>query len=191
MNERTIDFAFPQAYEVEIEPDERKYADTRFYSGISDLGHLQPLEVGVIPLHGDRWLGKFNFGSDIAPALSGVFSSPNPEKICVVAGGQAYIVQVRQPRDWEVVQIPFPVTQVVPAPTSEILIFVDFVRVAGFGPDGVAWVTPEISFDGIEILSANGGEAKGRAWSAPEERMVDFSIDLATGRHQGGAEGAD
>lgn len=48
----------------------------------------------ISPVGRAAWMASFKFGTPIA--LSGVFSTPNPEILCVVAGGFGYWVDVFQ-----------------------------------------------------------------------------------------------
>jgi hypothetical protein len=49
------------------------------------------------------------------------------------------------------------------------------------------WRTGEISWDGVRITDVIDNDIKGIAWSSPEQREVEFTVDLDTGIHSGGA----
>lgn len=59
----------------------------------------------------------------------------------------------------------------------------DRLRVARFDGDSLAWVTPRISWDGIEFDSLSGGEIRGRAWHLSDSVRPDdpFVLDFETG----------
>lgn len=59
----------------------------------------------------------------------------------------------------------------------------DSLRVARFDMVSISWVTPRISFDGIEFDSLIEGRLKGRAWWLGSHETPDspFEIDFDTG----------
>lgn len=72
-------------------------------------------------------------------------------------------------------------------PERRLLILADFTMLAAYGPDGLAWRTGQISWDGLRITGVSSDEISGIAWNAPDQRHVSFSVNLKTGAHRGGA----
>jgi hypothetical protein len=72
---------------------------------------------------GKAWIGVFAFG--ILSGFSRVVSTPDPNRICVISDGGAYVVKMDQPDVWE--QIPLlPVVNVRPIPEHQLLLLSDF-----------------------------------------------------------------
>jgi hypothetical protein len=145
------------------------------------------LVVEVTPATGvRRWLGRFEVGTPAATATWGVFSLPDPARFLVVAGGQAYSVVASDPDDWDGFRKPFPITHVLRASDPALVLLVDFTNIAAIGPGGLAWSSERLSSDGIVVKALFGRSLVGVGWSAPDERDVEFELDLTTGKHRGG-----
>ena len=117
---------------------------------------------------------------------SGVWSCPNAQELCAVAGGYAYIVNAQQPE--QSFQIPFrPVTEVRPLPDQGLLLFTGFHALLALGADGIAWQTRRLSWEGVRITSVESGLLHGFGWNLMTDREVAFTVDLRTGKHTGGS----
>lgn len=64
---------------------------------------------------------------------------------------------------------------------------VDYTNIVAFNDAGFAWRTDRLSWDGVTIEMITENEIHGRGWSAPEHDWVDFTVNLVTGEHTGGA----
>ena len=49
------------------------------------------------------------------------------------------------------------------------------------------WHTPRISWDGFQNVRLEAEQLAGEAWSPVEDRWLPFSVDLETGRIDGGS----
>jgi hypothetical protein len=118
----------------------------------------------------------------------GVWSCPNPRQICAIAGGYAYVVDVDRPDNW--MQIPYrPVTWVDAAPQHKLLLFASFHRLWALGMDGKVWETNRLSCEGLRVAGIGAKYLHGFGWDLETDAEVPFVVDLATGRHTGGAGG--
>ena len=135
---------------------------------------------------GESWIGRFRAGYYDPNAITAVCALPDPTKLCVVCAGQAYIVPVSDPGEWEDGAV-FPVMDVRAAPERDMVLLADFIRIAAYTREGLAWRSARLSFDGLRITDITDAEVRGCGWSAPEGKEVEFRVDLATGAHQGGA----
>lgn len=116
----------------------------------------------------------------------GIWSCPNANQICAIAGGYAYIVDARTPAQW--MQIPYrPVTAVYAAPEQALLIFSSFHQLWALGANGKAWETAPLSWEGLRVTNISNGQLEGFGWDMHADREVSFAVDLATGSHTGGA----
>jgi hypothetical protein len=178
-----VDLTFPHHYEL-VDPS--MATDARVYPfGVLSNEAASPdsLVVAVAPGGdtGSSWVGRFEQGSPIATALSGVFSLPDPDQVCVVSGGQAFVVCANNPLDWEALKAPFPVTRILAVPEVSVLLLIDFTHIAAMGENGVSWTSNRLSWDGIDVKDVVGSTLLGFGWSAPEHRHVGFRLDLRTG----------
>jgi|SRR6267378_3308406 len=103
-----FDFTFPHSYDVE---QIREWPGTGSFSAPviwfpppKARAEHDGLWLRVRAKSGKTWIGVFAFGYTSPPAFSRVISSPNPESVCVVSDGRAYIVNAEKPDVWE--QIP-------------------------------------------------------------------------------------
>jgi hypothetical protein len=68
-----------------------------------------------------------------------------------------------------------------------LLVFADYLVLTAWGRNGKLWATERLSWDGLRITEVTADEVRGFGWEAPADREVAFVVDLATGRHRGGA----
>src|SRR5437870_2035633 len=72
------------------------------------------------------WIGVFAFGSSPS-ALSCVISTPDPEVLCVVSRGAAYIVRPSEPKAWQQVR-GHPIIDVRVLQDHQMLLLADFTK---------------------------------------------------------------
>jgi hypothetical protein len=182
-----FDASFPADYECEIlEELPNRVSPKWYFPGGSGLGGRGGLIVRVQPHDGEEWLGIFALGEISRLGANAVLSMPHPRQLCVVARGQGCIVEITPPREIETISME-PILEVLPAPAPGLVLMHDFSRVRAYGRDGLAWSTPAISWDDIQIREVTQHKVHGTAWDSPNNRHVSFVIDLATGAHRGGA----
>jgi hypothetical protein len=116
---------------------------------------------------------------------TGIYSCPNPRELCALAGGYAYILDTAAPE--RCTHIPLkPVTQLLPLPAHNLLLFAGFHSLLAWGPDGIAWQTPRLSWEGLRISGVQSNTLRGIAWNMPTNQDVPYTVDLRTGAHTGG-----
>ena len=131
----------------------------------------------------ESWVGNFQRGDG---KLSGIYPTPSPRHVCVVAGGRGYWVPVSSPAIYEIVEA-YPIQDVLTIPELLLLVFVDYTALAAYGPDGLRWRSSRVSWDGIRILRADATGIEGRGWDAAAEQEVGFFVHIVTGLVEGGA----
>jgi len=145
------------------------------------------LEVLITPAAGERFLATCALGFNSPSVPTGIWSCPHPDWVCAVAGGYAYLIDTSSPGTWE--QIEFrPVVEVRALAEKELLVFVGFHSLLGWGRDGVRWKTPRLTSEGLRLGRVADGHLQGWGWDMRTDREVEFSVDLATGTHEGGVE---
>jgi hypothetical protein len=152
----------------------------------SEIENVAHVAVRVTPKGTTPWTGVFACGFDSNKVASGLYSHPDPDRLCVVAGGYGYITIVRDPELYERV-IAQPVVSVHPAREAGLLLFADFTNISAYGPEGVVWRTERLTWEGLRITDVSATSVRGYGWDMPKDREVEFTVDLRTGQHVGGA----
>lgn len=184
-----FDFSFPHNYAAKLlesaplaHPVERLY----HYPAELEEGDRTGAYVRVVPAAGSAWSGFFALGFDSAHVLNAIFSCPDPKSVCVVAGGYAYVVNNSDPGQWFQIE-QRPVTEVYALVELGLLAFIGFTSITALGTEGIAWTTGRLSWEGVRVSRITGTILEGQGWDAITDREVPFSVDLKTGKHNGGA----
>jgi hypothetical protein len=151
-----------------------------------EIDNIAHVAVRVVPSGTAAWTGVFACGFDSNKVASGLYSHPDPDRLCVVAAGYAYIMIVRDPELYERV-IAQPVVSVHPAREARLLLFVDFTNISAYGPEGIVWRTERLTWEGLRIADVSATALHGYGWDMPKDKEVEFTVDLRTGQHVGGA----
>jgi hypothetical protein len=130
-----------------------------------------------------HWTGKFEAGPG---GISGLFGTPAPKTLCVIADGRGYWVPTAQPSRVAIVRS-IPIKTVFPVHSRALLLFVDSTRLTAYGPDGFLWQTHDLSWDGLRVTAISAAQVEGVAWDAPRTEHVPFVVDLGTGESRGGS----
>lgn len=144
--------------------------------------------VRVIPRDASSWCGFFALGYDSPHAVTAAASCPHPQWLCVVSGGYGYLVNSCRPLEWvQALDQQKPVLDVRAAKAAGLLLLASFTVIAAYSATGLAWQTEQLSWDGLRITDIGARELRGFGWDAIKDKEVEFVVDLATGRHTGGA----
>src|SRR5215469_10657677 len=102
-NSPALNQALPRYYEVTVldsynlvHPTEKLHQ----YPGQLEEGDRTGLYLRVASKSGTPWIGFFALGFQSEQGASGVFSCPDPDWFCAVAGGYAYVVNASKPDCW-------------------------------------------------------------------------------------------
>jgi hypothetical protein len=143
------------------------------------------LQLLVRPASGGTFLATCALGFTNPAMPTGVFPCPNPQELCAVAGGYAYIIDTAHPD--RCAHLPLkPVVEVRTLVANGLLLFVGFHSILAWGRDGLAWESARLSWEGVRVTSIDGNTLRGLGWNLLTDREVAFSLDLLTGQHQGG-----
>lgn len=138
------------------------------------------LEVMVRPVADAPFLCTFALGFADPSAPSGLWSCPDPDEVCALAGGYAYVVNTRNPERFTHLDLR-PVLEVHSAPEQHLLLFCGNQSVLAWGAQGLRWKTPRLSSEGLRITEIQGGKLHGFGWDLMTDREVPFAVNLATG----------
>jgi hypothetical protein len=182
-----IDLALPHAYAVEEIgdlPGAGEFgAPLIYFPPPKNRPEHEGLWLKVTAASGKKWIGVFKFGYSSPPAFSCVVDSLDPDRMCVIAKGAAYIVKAGEPEAWE--QIPLvPVLDFRIIRDAGLLIFSDFTRLVAYGGSGLAWRSPRVCWDGLKIVSVYRGiiAGVGHDPTNPLTHESRFAVELKTGR---------
>jgi hypothetical protein len=116
------------------------------------------------------------------PAVpTGLWSTPQPEEICAVSGGYAYLIDTTAPERFTM--IPYrPVLEVRPAVEEGLLLFVGNRTILAWGRDGQAWESEKLSDEGVTITGTENGVLRGMGWAMMTDKETAFALDMRNGQ---------
>ena len=177
------DFQFPHRYEIEEAPElpgsGQSATPVHYFPGSATRSEHDGVWLMIRPENSDPWIGVFASGY----GCSKILSLPDPDFICIVASGSAYIVKANDPRNCQ--ELPTTsLTDVRAIPEARLVIFADFVRLTAFGQNGVAWTSPRLCWDDLEIVKVTSETIEGVGYDPGGSGNCDlpFAVELATGR---------
>jgi hypothetical protein len=116
---------------------------------------------------------------------TGIFACPNPDELCAVAGGYAYIIDTLHPEHSTHITLK-PVTEIHPLHANNLILFIGFHSIVAWGAQGQAWESARLSWEGVRIAEVKENTLHGTGWNLLTDKEVPFTLDLLTGQHQGG-----
>jgi hypothetical protein len=192
-----FNFVFPRSYDAKVlesyslvSPVEKLH----HFPAMLEEGDRSGIYVRVVPrgtqqkaasLQPKSWIGFFALGFESEHAARGLYSCPNPDFLCVVVGGYAYLVNTVDPDHWMQLE-QRPVMDVRPVLELKLLIFVGATTISAVGESGLQWTTGRLSWEGISISEIRQQVLLGTGWDALRDKEIPFEVDLTTGRHTGG-----
>jgi hypothetical protein len=144
------------------------------------------LQVMVHPASGGSFLATFALGFKAPNLPTGIYPCPNPDELCALAGGYAYLIDTAQPTRSTLLNMR-PVVEVLPVPAANLLVFAGHHHLAAWGREGLAWQTARLTWEGLRITGVDSARLSGFGWDLRTDRELPFTVDLATGAHTGGA----
>ncbi len=179
-----VDFSFPHRWQAEILSARPLILPPRpfVYPRQAEEVERGALEVLVRPTGPPEqpFLATCALGFRDPAVPTGLWSTPNPEEICAVAGGYAYLIDAANPDRFTM--LPYrPVLEVRPLPAEGLLLFVGHHGILAWGRDGLAWQSGKLSDEGVTISSVEGGVLRGLGWDLRTDKKTPFTLDLQTG----------
>jgi hypothetical protein len=179
----------------ELECDFEYQVLSELPGGVSKVVYIPNKDSGVgrdgvivkfFPDNGEPWIGIFAFGDMLPSGDCQICRGPGRNHLSILAKGDAYIASPNIPASFIHVKS-CPAIRVVPVPSRNLMLFHDFTEIVAYNENGLAWETARISWDGIKIDEVSDTAILGKSWDAPNEKHVQFSVDLTDGSHQGGS----
>ena len=143
------------------------------------------MEVLVTPSGSEAFLATCALGFAAPTLPTGVWSTPDSDRLCAIAGGYAYFIHTRMPDVWEQVEYR-PVVEVRLLVKEGLMLFSSFHTILAYDIGGKRWKTQRLTSEGLRLGEMHGGRLQGWGWDMRTDRELEFSVDLKTGRHTGG-----
>lgn len=179
-----IDLSFPHRWQADVLAARPLILPQRHFVYPRAVEEVErgALEVLVRPdaQNAQPFLATCALGFRDPAAPAGVWSAPNPEQICAVAGGYAYLIDTTAPERFSM--IPYrPVLEIRPLVHHGLLLFVGHHSILAWGRDGQAWESGKLSDEGVTITGVDDGVLHGTGWEMKTNRDKPFALDPRSG----------
>jgi hypothetical protein len=178
-----VDLSFPHRWQAEMLAARPLILPPMHFTYPRDAEEVErgALEVLVRPETSDVFLATCALGFRDPSVPSGLWSTPEPEKLCAVSGGYAYIIDTTAPEQFTM--IPYrPVLEVRAVVENSLLLFVGHRSILAWGRDGQAWESERLSDEGVTIVKIENGILHGVGWEIRTDKETPFALDLASGQ---------
>ncbi len=177
----TVDLSFAHRWQAEILAARPLILPPRHFVYPRQAEEVErgALEVLVRP-GGQPFLATCALGFRDPAVPTGLWSAPNPEELCAVSGGYAYVIDTNAPERFTM--IPFrPVLELRPLVAQGLLLFVGHHAILAWGGAGLAWESEKLSDEGLTITAVEAGVLHGRGWEMRTDKETPFALELRTG----------
>ncbi len=180
-----LDFTFPHYWQATVLERRPLIAPARHFVYPRAVEEIErgALEIMVHPANNSEFLATFALGFSDPALPTGVWSCPNPEWLCAVAGGYAYLINTVNPQEWELVEYR-PVLAVTPLLSQQLVLFSGHHSLMANGLNGKVWETLRLSWEGVRILDVRQNSLRGLGWDLMTDKEFEFEVDLKTGEHR-------
>jgi len=163
----------------------RQFTYPQFVAGEEDALNRGALLLNIKAARAPNFLATCALGFRDPALPTAIYTCPNPDDLLAIAGGYAYLIDTQHPDTCLHLNLR-PVTQVLQAPTANCIVLAGFHEVTAIGEDGLLWQSARLSWEGITLSEVRGNILHGVGWNLATDREVPFTVDLATGTHEGG-----
>ena len=163
----------------------RQFVYPLYVPGEEDAMGRGALLLDIKPSASANFLATCALGFRDPSLPTGIFACPNPNDLLAVAGGYAYLIDTLAPE--LCLHLPLrPTTQILPAPAAHLILLAGFHNILAVDANGLRWQSKRLSWEGVSMIEVSDLRLHGTGWNLHTDREVPFSIDLATGDHEGG-----
>ncbi len=181
---RIFDLSFAHRWQAEMLSARPAILPTRYFVYPANAEEVEQgaLEVLVRPEaeHTHPFLATCALGFRDPAVPTGLWATPNPDEICAVSGGYAYLIDTTAPERFTMVSYR-PVLRVLPAPAARLLLFAGHRAILAWGRNGQAWESEKLSDEGVTITSVDDSFLHGAGWEMRTDKETAFTLDLGTG----------
>lgn len=179
-----VDLTFPHRWKAEILPSRPLILPQQHfvYPLYAEEVERGALEVLIRPSEDVQpFLATCALGFRDPAVPTGLWSAPDPDEICAVAGGYAYLIDTAHPTRFTMIVFR-PVLEVRPLLEQGLILFVGHYALLAWGASGRAWQTEKLSDEGLTITGIRDGKLHGQGWSMLTDKETPFVLDLRTGQ---------
>ena len=180
----TLDLSFPHRWQAEVLTARPQILPTRrfIYPREAEEVERGALEVLIRPEGDDaqEFLATCALGFRDPAVPTGLWSTPEPEKICAAAGGYAYLIDTTRPERFTMIAYR-PVLEIRPVAAEGLLLFVGHHSILAWGREGQAWESKKLSDEGLTITGVKDGVLRGTGWEMRTDQEKPFAIGLRDG----------
>ena len=181
--EPIVDLTFPQRWQARVLPARPLILPQRHFVYPLKAEEVErgALEILIHPGKDEQpFLATCALGFRDPAVPTGLWSCPNPDEICSVSGGYAYLIDTQDPARFTMLHFR-PVLEVRSLPAQDLLLFVGHHAILAWGRDGEAWQSEKLSSEGVAITSIEGRLLHGLGWDLMTDEETPFALDLQTG----------
>ncbi len=175
---------FPHTWVAEILPVRPLILPQRayIYPQAAEEVERGALEVLIRPAgeNAQPFLATCALGFRDPSVPNGLWSCPEPEEICAVSGGYAYLIDTTAPERFTMLPLR-PVMQVWPVPEAGLLLFAGHHSILAWGKESLAWQSGKLSDEGVTITGVEDGILRGTGWEMMADKETEFALDVKTG----------
>lgn len=185
MKQIDIDLTFPANYECELFP-ELPSGDVEhyFYPNGATSGGKDGILIKVFSSGDNKWFGTFSGETISQRALNKVLTWADPNKICIVSSGTGFIIDVNNPKNFEIIDL-IPILQVISSRERGMIIFASYTNLIAYSKNGFLWKTDRISWDGLTITGLNESHLEGIYRDMRSDTDSNFRVNLSNGEVEG------
>jgi hypothetical protein len=187
VNGAIVDFSFPHRWRAEVLSARPVILPSRHFVYPRDAEEVERGALEVLVRAQDSggdsalpFLATCALGFRDPAVPTGIWSTPNPDEICAVAGGYVYLIDATAPERFTMIAYR-PVLEVRPVPQEGLLLFVGHRSILAWGQDGQAWESEKLSDEGVTVNSVEGGMIRGVGWQMLTDKETQFAVDLRSG----------
>jgi hypothetical protein len=179
-----VDLRFAHTWQAEVLDSRPLILPSRHYVYPREAEEVErgALEILIRPAgeNAQPFLATCALGFRDPAAPTGLWSTPEPEKICAVAGGYAYLIDTGAPERFTM--IPYrPVLEVRAVIEANLLLFVGHRAIFAWGCEGQVWESEKLSDEGVTITAIENGVLRGMGWALRTDKEIPFALDLRSG----------
>jgi hypothetical protein len=178
-----FDASFPHNWQAEVLPVRPLILPSHHFVYPRDAEEVERGALEVLIRSADElqpFLATCALGFRDPAVPTGLWSCPNPDELCAVSGGYAYIIEVTQPDHF--VMIPYrPILEIRAVPDHNLLLFIGHHSILAWGANGQAWQSEKLSSEGLTLEEVGGPALHGMGWDLMTDKEIPFALDLKTG----------
>ncbi len=178
-----VDLSFAHRWQAEVLAARPAILPARHFTYPRDAEDVErgALEVMVRPgQDAQAFLATCALGFRDPAAPTGLWSAPNPDELCAVSGGYAYLIDTRAPEGFTMIAYR-PVLKVQAVVEAGLLLFVGHRTILAWGANGQAWESERLSDEGVAISAIEGGVLRGVGWEMRTDKETPFTLDVRSG----------